>query len=140
MMTSFEAIGIILLTLLPFILMIWNKHRIEPQVQQTLDKRREDYWQKITTQYGEPVESLWTAEVPLLIYDGFLVMGGVRVPYDSIVNVTWNNADNLPWGRGNYQVIVRTNIPGHEFIHALMGNDPKEAMEMAEQIRNYMQK
>ena len=140
MMTAFEAIGIILLTLLPFILMIWNKHRIEPQVQQTLDKRREDYWQKITTQYGEPVESLWTAEVPLLIYDGFLVMAGVRVPYDSIVNVTWNNADNLPWGRGNYQVIVRTNLPEHEFIHALMGNDTKEAMEMAEQIRNYMQK
>ena len=74
-MTAFEAIGIILLTLLPFILMIWNKHRIEPQVQQSLDERREDYWQKITTQYGEPVESLWTAEVPLLIYDGFLVMG-----------------------------------------------------------------
>ena len=140
MMTSFEAIGIILLTLLPFILMIWNKHRIEPQVQQSLDERREDYWQKITTQYGEPVESLWTAEVPLLIYDGFLVMGGVCVPYDSIVNVTWNNADNLPWGRGNYQVIVRTNLPGHEFIHALMGKDPKEAMEMAERIRNYMQK
>ncbi len=140
MMTSFEAIGIILLTLLPFILMIWNKHRIEPQVQQSLDERREDYWQKITTQYGEPVESLWTAEVPLLIYDGFLVMAGVRVPYDSIVNVTWNNADNIPWGRGNYQVIVRTNLPEHEFIYALMGNDPKEAMEMAEQIRNYMQK
>ena len=139
-MTAFEAIGIILLTLLPFILMIWNKHRIEPQVQQTLDKRREDYWQKITTQYGEPVESLWTAEVPLLIYDGFLVMAGVRVPYDSIVNVTWNNADHLPWGRGNYQVIVRTNLPGHEFIHALMENDPKEAIGMAEQIRNYMQK
>ena len=120
--------------------MIWNKHRIEPQVQQSLDERWEDYWQKITTQYGEPVESLWTAEVPLLIYDGFLMMAGVRVPYDSIVNVTWNNADNIPWGRGNYQVIVRTNIPEHEFIHALMGNDPKEAMEMAEQIRNYMQK
>ena len=140
MTTTLEAIGIILLTLLPFILMIWNKHRIEPQVQQSLDERREDYWQKITTQYGEPVESLWTAEVPLLIYDGFLMMAGVRVPYDSIVNVTWNNADNIPWGRGNYQVIVRTNIPEHEFIHALMGNDPKEAMEMAEQIRNYMQK
>ena len=140
MTTTLEAIGTILLTLLPFILMIWNKHRIEPQVQQSLDERREDYWQKITTQYGEPVESLWTAEVPLLIYDGFLMMAGARVPFDSIMNVTWNNADNIPWGRGNYQVIVRTNIPEHEFIHALMGNDPKEAMEMAEQIRNYMQK
>ena len=139
-MTAFEAIGIILLTLLPFILMIWNKHRIEPQVQQTLDKRREDYWQKITTQYGEPVESLWTAEVPLLIYDGFLVMAGVRVPYDSIVNVTWNNADNIPWGRGNYQVIVRTHLPGHEFLYAQMGEDSEEARSMSEHLFSLMQK
>ena len=140
MTTTLEAIGIILLTLLPFILMIWNKQRIEPQVQQSLDQRREDYWQKMTAQYGEPVESSWTAEVPLLIYDGFLVMGGVRVPFDSIEDVTWNNADNIPWGGGNYQVIVRTKLPEHEFIHALMGNDPKEAIGMAEQIRSYIQK
>lgn len=105
-----------------------------------MDERREDYWQKITTQYGEPVESLWTAEVPLLIYDGFLVIAGVRVPFDSIVNVTWNNADNIPWGGGRYQVIVQTNLPGHEFLYALMGNDPQEATGMAEHIRSYMQK
>ena len=135
-----ETIGIILLTLLPFALMVWNKHRIEPQVQQSLDNRREDYGQKMTAQYGEPEQSLWTADKPLLIYDGFLVMDGIRVPFDSIEDVTWNNADNIPWGGGSYQVIVRTNLPGHEFLYALMGNDPQEATGMAEHIRSYMQK
>ena len=120
--------------------MVWNKHRIEPQVQQSLDNRREDYGQKMTAQYGEPEQSLWTADKPLLIYDGFLVMDGIRVPFDSIEDVTWNNADNIPWGGGRYQVIVQTNLPGHEFLYALMGNDPQEAIGMAEHIRSYMQK
>ena len=78
--------------------------------------------------------------MPLLIYDSFMVMEGVCVPFDSIEDVTWNNADNYPWGGGTYQVIVRTNLPGHEFIYALMGNDPQEAIGMAEHIRSYMQK
>ena len=140
MTTALETIGLILLAILPFVLMVWNKQRNEPQVQQSLDKRREDYGQKMTAQYGEPEQSLWTAEMPLLIYDSFMVMEGVRVPFDSIEDVTWNNADNYPWGGGTYQVIVQTNLPGHEFLYALMGNDPQEAIDMAEHIRSYKQK
>ena len=140
MSTTLETIGIILLAILPIFLTVWNKQHNEPQIQQSLDDRREDYGQKMTSQYGEPKQSLWTADMPVLIYDSFMVMEGVQVPLDNIEDVTWNNADNYPWGGGTYQVIVQTNLPGHEFLYALMGNDPQEAIALAEHIRSYMQK
>ena len=130
----------VLLIILPLACFLWTNRRLEPQVQQSLDERREEYGQKMAEQYGEPEQSLWTAEMPLLIYDGFMVMDGVRVPFDSIENVTWNNSTNYPGGGGAYQVIVRTHLPGHEFLYAQMGEDREEAHSMSEHIFSLMRK
>ncbi len=105
---NLETVLLVLLIILPVAYFLWRNRRLEPQVQQSLDERREEYVHKMTAQYGEPEQSLWTAEMPLLIYDGFMVMEGVRVPYDSIENVTWNNSSDYPTGGGIYQVIVRS--------------------------------
>lgn len=136
---NLETVLLVLLIILPVAYFLWRNRRLEPQVQQSLDERREEYVQKITAQYGEPEQSLWTAEMPLLIYDGFMVMEGVRVPYDSIENVTWNNSSDYPTGGGIYQVIVRTHLPGHEFLYAQMGEDSEEARSMSEHLFSLMQ-
>jgi hypothetical protein len=37
-------------------------------------------------------------------------------------------------------VIVRTTLPGHEFLHVLMDTDMEEAIGMVEYIRNHADK
>ena len=73
-------------------------------------------------------------------YDGFMVMDGVRVPFDSIENVTWNNSTDYPVGGGSHQMIVRTHLPNHKFLYAQMGEDREEARNMSEHLFSLMQK
>lgn len=129
----------ILLVAVPILGSVWRKRHIDPMLQKGREELREAYGQKMRSQFGEPVQSLWTEGVPVLFYDGFVVIEGVQVPFDSIISATWNNTDT-PWGSGDYQVIVRTSLPDHEFLYAQMGGDKEEAISMVEQIHSRMQK
>ncbi len=62
---NLETVLLVLLIILPVAYFLWRNRRLEPQVQQSLDERREEYVQKMTAQYGEPEQSLWTAFIRL---------------------------------------------------------------------------
>ena len=71
---NLETVLLVLLIILPVAYFLWRNRRLEPQVQQSLDERREEYVHKMTAQYGEPEQSLWTAEMPLLCHTTALRM------------------------------------------------------------------
>ena len=93
----------------------------------------------MVARYGEPQQMLWTRDMPLLFYEDFMVLAGIQVPYGCIANVTCNNSNDFGPGEC-YQVIVRTTLPGHEFLHVLMDTDMEEAIGMVEYIRNHADK
>ncbi len=134
-MDFWEIILLVLGPLLPIAAFVWCKRRVEPQAYVAHERRREEYVEAMTDRYGEPQQMLWTGDVPLLFYEDFMVMDGVRLPYDSIVDVTCNNSSDFGPG-GRYQVIVRTSLAGHEFLHTLMDNDMQEAIDMVEFIHS----
>lgn len=125
----------VLLILLPVAGFVWCKKRVEPQALKSLDKRREEYGEAMYGRYGEPQQSLWTEGMPLLFYEDFMVLDGIPLPYENIVDVTCNNS-NVFSPNSDYQVIVRTTLSSHEFIHVLMGNDMEEAIAMADFIHS----
>lgn len=134
-----ENVLLALLTLLPIAAFWWSKKRVEPKANETLEQRREEYGEAMVARYGEPQQMLWTRDMPLLFYEDFMVLAGIQVPYGCIANVTCNNSNDFGPGEC-YQVIVRTTLPGHEFLHVLMDTDMEEAIGMVEYIRNHADK
>lgn len=122
-----------------------NKKNIGNMSKKLIDEDTEDvYIQNSMAQYGQPddiitVSSMLNANPtkPILVYPDFLLIEGVKIPKKDILDVTFNNRAN-PYVVSDYQVIINTRIPNHEYIHLSVGNDIEMAGCIADQIRDLL--
>ena len=131
--------AMVLLTVVPIAAVIWWKRRLEPQELAAITEQQGVYGKRMRALHGEPKLSLWTMGLPLMLYDEFMLMDGVKVAYTEVRDIHINNGDSL-YGGGPYQVQVRTTIPGHEFLYARVGDDSKVAQDMVVLISQCVRK
>ena len=127
-------ISLALLCAVPIALTIWWKLRLEPKELAATDNRRERHGKQIRELYGEPILSVWTLDLPIMMYEEFMVMDEVKVKYQEVKEVSFNSGGSL-YGDGDYQVQVKTTLPEHEYLYAWVGKDPMVAHDLIALIR-----
>lgn len=137
---------LIIIAILNAYFILKQKTRKAKNIPNTLiDEETEDtYIQNAMAQYGQPDDIITVSSMlntnqrkPILVYPDFLLIEGVQIPKKDILDVTFNNSAN-PYMVSDYQVIINTRIPNHEYIHLSVGNDIEMAGCIADQIRNLL--
>lgn len=137
---------LIIIAILNAYFILKQKTRKAKNIPNTLiDEETEDaYIQNAMAQYGQPDDIITVSSMlntnqrkPILVYPDFLLIEGVQIPKKDILDVTFNNSAN-PYMVSDYQVIINTRIPNHEYIHLSVGNDIEMAGCIADQIRDLL--
>lgn len=119
-----------------------NRKRLQaaPPAEEQPEAGGDEYSDRIVGQYGVPQEYLPEITPPVFFYDHFMIVGGRRLDYRDVVDVTFNNAA-IPYLQPTYQVVIQTTLPDQEFVYIEnLGDSIQTAEQVAMTIDRYVSK